>query len=149
MKSCVEQTAQQILEVSPEKVLGDLPQRVQAMEAEQAAKTSALVDISPLERDIADMQQDLALIKQKADKALLAAAAEAKRPDTIKEHRIFSYFESDADKQVFADLVQTALNKKMSYKQIIDFTVKGMGPHKGKIITSHPSLCKDYIRQCK
>jgi hypothetical protein len=152
MKTCVEQTAHQILEVSPEKILGDLPKRVQAMEEQQAEKTSAVVDISPLEREIAEMQQDLALIQQKADKALLAAAditTEAGPEATEEEHRIFSYFETAADKQKFADLVQTALKKKMSYKHIIDFAIKGMGPQQGKVISSHPSLCKDYIRQCK
>lgn len=144
MKSCVEQTARQILEVSPEKVLGDIPQRLQAVEEH----TSAVVDISPLEQDIADMQQNLALIQQKADKALLAVA-DISTAEASEEHRIFSYFDNAADKQKFVDLVQTALKKKMSYKQIIDFVVKGMGPQQGKIISLHPSLCKDYIRQCK
>lgn len=65
-----------------------------------------------------------------------------------EEHRIFSYFDA-ADKKKVADLVASTLKKDMSYKQVIDFVAKELGPNKGKIITSHPSLSKDYIRQCR
>lgn len=73
MKACVEQTAQQILEISSEKVLGDLPARLRTLEARQQPE---LIDITPLEKDIAGMQQELASVREKADRALLAASAE-------------------------------------------------------------------------
>jgi len=45
--------------------------------------------------------------------------------------------------------VASTLKKDMSYKQVMDFVAKELGGNKGKIITSHPSLSKDYIRQCR
>ncbi|MCI5145185.1 MAG: hypothetical protein D3923_06545 [Candidatus Electrothrix sp. AR3] len=150
MQTCVQQTGEQIL--------GDLPQRVQAME-QQAKK----IDIIPLEEDIACMQRDLAEVREKADKALLAAedntgsepepaviqSTPVARESEDDEHRIFSYFDNPADKQKVVELVASTLKKDMSYKQVIDFVVKGLEPDKGKIISSHPSLSKDYIRQCR
>lgn len=66
-----------------------------------------------------------------------------------EEHRIFSYFDEEADKTKLAELVASTLDKDMSYKQILNFLAKKFGKEKGKIISSHPSLTKDYIRQCR
>ena len=170
MKTCVEQTAAQLSEVTPEKVLGDLPTRLQTLEEQPRPP---VIDISPLEQDIAVMQQELASVREKADKALSSAPAaqapkaelkteeadaaapvqqeEQELPDQAGtgEHRIFSYFDDPADKVKVADMVDAALEKNMNYKQVIDAVVKGLGPKKGKIISSHPSLIKDYIRSCR
>jgi len=163
MKSCVEQTAAQLHEAAPEKVLGDLPERLRTLEE----RPQPVFDITPLEKDIAVMQEELASVREKADKALSAVAepepapAPEKEEDTASarqqampdgdtdEHRIFSYFDDPADKVKVAELVDASLDKNMNYKQVIDAVVKGLGPKKGKIISSHPSLIKDYIRSCR
>lgn len=69
MKSCVEESAGRFAELSPEEVLGDLPGRVGSLEQQH-------VDIAPLEREIAGMQEELASVREKVDKALSAALAE-------------------------------------------------------------------------
>jgi hypothetical protein len=162
MKTCVEQTAAQLSEITPEQVLGDLPERLRTLEERE----QPVIDITPLEQDIAVMQQELASVRDKADKALSAAAQPAEAgPETeesapaaqeqaapaagAEEHRIFSYFDDPADKVKVAEMVDAALDKNMNYKQVIDAVVKGLGPKKGKIISSHPSLTKDYIRSCR
>lgn len=165
MKTCVEQTAAQLSEVTPEKVLGDLPERLRTLEE----RPQQVLDIAPLEKDIAVMQEELASVREKADKALSSAAAlpepkteeaasaapvqqeDEELPDQAGtgEHRIFSYFDDPADKVKVAEMVDAALDKNMNYKQVIDAVVKGLGPKKGKIISSHPSLIKDYIRSCR
>jgi hypothetical protein len=191
MQSCVDQTASQIREISPDKILGDLPQRVQTLEEQQgAAEPPEPVDITPLQNDINAMQSELSLVKEKADKALQAATdccttnadaravqetvqetvqeeAQESAPEPAsapqsepapaaaapqqeqEEHRIFSYFEEPADRKKLAELMTSTLDKDMSYKQVLNFLVKEFGPVKGKIISSHPSLAKDYIRQCR
>ncbi len=169
MKTCVAQTAAQLQEVTPEKVLGDLPERLKTLEEQPK---QPVIDISPLEQDIAVMQQELASVREKADKVLssaavllplpevkteeAAAAAQVQQEDVelpdqagTGEHRIFSYFDDPADKVKVAEMVDAALDKNMNYKQVIDAVVKGLGPKKGKIISSHPSLIKDYIRSCR
>ena len=142
-----------------------------------SVEKAASLDISWLEQSIAELQSELASMRAKVEEALQTAAeaaAKAARQPTVQapaenpaatkaaksskqdkaaaeheEHRIFSYFDNDADKKKVADLVASTLKKDMSYKQVIDFVAKELGGNKGKIITSHPSLSKDYIRQCR
>ena len=171
MQSSVDQTTSLIQEISPDNILGDLPQRVQILEEQQStAETSEPVDIAPLQNDINAMQSELTQVKAKADKALLLQAAtdnaaapvvqavqekapkntpEATSEEKEEEHRIFSYFDEPADKEKLVELVASTLGKDMSYKHVLSFLVKEFGPVKGKIISSHPSLSKDYIRQCR
>lgn len=158
MKACVEQTAQQILQISPEKMLGDLPERLQLLEQREPE----VIDITPLERDIAVMQQELASVREKADKALFAASAEPPTAPVVQEslpvsqeapqmdeHRLFSYFNDPADKQRIAELIEAALEKGLNQKQIVDYLTRGLGAQKGKIISSHPSVFKDYLKTCR
>ncbi|RWX45716.1 hypothetical protein H206_00701 [Candidatus Electrothrix aarhusensis] len=188
LQNSVEQTEGKQQEISPDKILGDLPQRVQTLEEQQnAVEAPEPVDISPIKDDINAMQSELAQVKEKADKALLAAikntaapaasqavqALQEEAPESTPEpastlqsapqsvptpavseeekgeHRIFSYFDEPADKEKLAELVASTLGKDMSYKHVLNFLVKEFGPIKGKIISSHPSLSKDYIRQCR
>ena len=140
-----------------------------------SVEQTASVDITGLEKNIAELQSELAIVRQKAEEALTTAAEAAakdaqqpattvpaekpaakkmeKKQDEVKaaeeeEHRIFSYFDA-ADKKKVADLVASTLKKDMSFKQVMDFVAKELGGNKGKIITSHPSLSKDYIRLCR
>ncbi|MBW1749246.1 MAG: hypothetical protein JRJ37_00805 [Deltaproteobacteria bacterium] len=128
-----------------------------------SVEQTASVDITGLEKNIAELQSELASVQQKTEEALQtatkaaaqaaqqsAAPVPAEKAQTAEEeeHRIFSYFEG-ADKKKVADLVASTLKKDMSYKQVMDFVAKELGGNKGKIITSHPSLSKDYIRQCR
>jgi hypothetical protein len=73
-------------------------------------------------------------------------AAPAKGED---EHRLLSYFDDPADKKKLKNLVAQTLKKDMTYAQVTKYLVKEMGKEKGKIISGHPSLAKDYIRQCR
>ncbi|MGR0481802.1 MAG: hypothetical protein ACTFAL_10470 [Candidatus Electronema sp. V4] len=161
MKACVEQTAQQILQISPEKLLGDLPERLRLLEQREPE----VIDITPLERDIAVMQQELASVREKADKALLAASAEpaavppvmqepsaasaAQEAPLMDEHRLFSYFDDPADKQKIVELIEAALEKGLNQKQIIDYLTRALGTQKGKIVSAHPAVFKDYLKTCR
>ena len=142
---------------------------------ESSVEQTASVDFTGLEKNIAELQSELASVQQKTEEALQTATkaaaqaaqqstapAPAEKPIAIKVekkqkevkaaeeegHRIFSYFDA-ADKKKVADMVASTLKKDMSYKQVMDFVAKELGGNKGKIITSHPSLSKDYIRQCR
>ncbi|XOF33301.1 MAG: hypothetical protein ACL93V_15050 [Candidatus Electrothrix sp. YB6] len=164
MQSCVEQTASQVQDISSEKILGDLPGRIQTLEQQQNTQPAQPepVDISPLQNDIVAMQSELSQVKEKADKALQAASdnatvlsaqeqgpASASAAEDKEEHRIFSYFDNPEDKEKIADLVQSTLHKNMTYKQVINFLVQELDSSNGEIISSHPALTKDYIRECR
>ncbi|MCI5225030.1 MAG: hypothetical protein D3924_20775, partial [Candidatus Electrothrix sp. AR4] len=152
MQNCVEQTVEQMKEISPHAILNDLPERVQTLEQQQTGQQDDVVDIAPLEKDIACMRSELAQVKEKAGKALQAAAdnvpespvqeeqtTAARQPESNdqpesieEEHRIFSYFDDSADKKKIAELVTSSLRKDMTYKQVINFIVKDLGSAKGK-----------------
>ena len=149
LKSSVEQTAKQVQEVSGDAILGDLPARIEALEQQEIVEPTAGVDITGLEKNIAGLQSGLASVQQKVEEALETAAQDEANTAEEEEHRIFSYFDAAADKKKVADLVASTLKKDMSYKQVMNFVAKELGGNKGKIITSHPSLSKDYIRQCR
>ncbi len=119
--------------------------RKQAAEVAKAAAPVAKTAAKPVA--MAKKQAAPAAKKeQDAAKSATTAKAESVQPE---EHRIFSYFESAADKKMVADVVSSTLKKDMSYKQVMDLLAKNLGGKKGAIITSHPSLSKDYIRQCR
>jgi len=168
LKISVEQTAKQVQEVSGDGILGDLPARIEKLEMQEIPEPQPAVDISPLQKDIAAVQAELTSLQQKAvntdTKAVTEPAAPAakktaakkteKPPEQAKaaeeeEHRIFSYFDDPADKKKVAELVASTLKKDMSYKQVMDLVAKALGGKKGEIVTSHPSLSKDYIRLCR
>jgi predicted nucleic acid-binding Zn-ribbon protein len=119
--------------------------------------------ITALDGEIATLKEALARQEQKktpapAKPAQKAAAPAAKKAEPKKEaapakgedeHRLLSYFEDPADKKKFKNLVVQTLKKDMTYAQVTKYLVKEMGKEKGKIISGHPSLAKDYIRQCR
>ncbi len=175
LKTTVDQTTKQVQEVSAEAILGDVPARLVELEQQNIPEIPSPVDLTPLEKDIAALRTELAAVRKQAAEAAAQeaqqlavkpkkqAAPAAKKQDPAakpvpkskaessqpEEHRIFSYFESAADKKTVADVVSSTLKKDMSYKQVMDLLAKKLGGKKGAIITSHPSLSKDYIRQCR
>jgi hypothetical protein len=72
MKTCVAQTAQQILRIPPEKALRTVPEQLLAFVRKR--RRPEVIDITPLEQDIAVMQEELASMRGRAAKALLAAS---------------------------------------------------------------------------
>ncbi len=151
----VTETSSEVAAISPETILGDLPGRLEALEQEKPEQPAA-VDLAPMEKKISEIQAEVASLKMNSTVPAAAPAEKEKdesEPENTAEagdegHRIFSYFDSQEDKTKVAELVASTLKKDMSYKQVMDLVAKGLGSN-GKIITSHPSLSKDYIRQCR
>jgi len=162
--------------VDTAEVLGDLPARMEALEQKEIpapvdlqpveekidglAKTIAEAT-RPLQEKITALDGEIATLKEALAKpAQKAAAPAAKKAGPKKEaapapakgedeHRLLSYFEDPADKKKFKNLVVQTLKKDMTYAQVTKYLVKEMGKEKGKIISEHPALAKDYIRQCR
>ncbi len=161
----------------PAQILGDLPGRLEALEQKGEPETVDLQPIEekinilqaeitkvtqPLEEKIAALTSEISELKaalaekNSTPKAEVTAKKAAKKEETKaapkadqSEHRLLSYFTSPADKKKLEDLVGQTLKKDMTYAQVTKFLVKKMGKEGGKIISEHPSLAKDYIRQCR
>ena len=143
-------------ELTPESLLGDLPERLTALEKQEIPTP---VDLDPLQEQVTALRAEIVEIRQNVEN-LVPASMEppvvAEEPASTEEerrgqdeHRLFSYFDNPADRAKLAELVASTLKKDMTYAQVIDFLVEQMGPDLGQIITDHPSLAKDYIRQCR
>jgi len=140
----VEDAAKKLEDVSSDKLLGDLPHRVKSIEQQDVASKediNSLVDL--VERLQQDIQEGISNTAQPAEEA----GSEQSSGDG--EHRLFSYFDDIADQQKIQEIVESTLKKDMTYAQVMDLLVTEMGAEKGQIIADHPSLAKDFIRQCR
>lgn len=155
----IEKAVQEVGAVDPGSILGDVPARLEKLEQQEPP---APVDLQPLEKKIATIQAEIKTLqgalkeaskpqKQKAVETPAAAAKEEKKESTAEgtEHRLLSYFEKKEDQEKLAGLVAETLKKDMTYAQVTDFLIEKMGKNGGTIISEHPSLAKDYIRQCR
>ena len=139
-----------------------MPARLEQLEQQEAP---APVDLQPLEKKIAALQGEIESLQSALKEASTvsaatesvgtpASAAEEENKETVEdsessEHRLLSYFDKKADQDKLAGLVAETLKKDMTYAQVTDTLIKKMGKKGGAIIAEHPSLAKDYIRQCR
>jgi len=153
----VEQAVKQAAEVDVDKVLGDLPARLETLEQQEAP---APVDIKPVEDTIAALKAEVDSLKSALEETRNAQAVVAETAEVAveveveeesveeSEHRLLAYFDDKADQDKLMALVAETMKKDMTYVQVMDFLIKKMG-EQGFVISEHPSLAKDYIRQCR
>ncbi|MCF6186352.1 MAG: hypothetical protein L3J49_02600 [Desulfobulbaceae bacterium] len=160
LQKSIEQATEKIGAIDPKAILGDVPGRLETLEQQESA---APVDLQPIEEKIAALQAEVKALhsalkeaskpqEQEAVETPAAAVKEEKKEERVEEgagHRLLSYFEKKADQEKLAGLVAETLKKDMTYAQVMDFLIKEMGKKGGTIISEHPSLAKDYIRQCR
>lgn len=133
-------------DISSEKLLGDLPGRVTSIEAKDVASKDDIKPIVDLvERLQTEIQESIASLAQSTEEDEMVGGD----TDDQESHRLFSYFEDVADQEMIQLLVEETLKKDMTYAQVMNHLVKEMGAEKGQIISDHPSLAKDYIRQIR
>ncbi|BCO10855.1 hypothetical protein GF1_32310 [Desulfolithobacter dissulfuricans] len=149
----VKKAMDQVQAVSPDSLLGDLPARIEALESQEG---------SGVEEKIVALQEEIVAIRRGLDETMSAVQVITSRVEAgpaaggdesgsgnggEEEHRLFSYFEDPADRAKLAELVGSTLKKDMTYSQVMEFIGQEMGPEAARIISEHPSLTKDYIRQ--
>ena len=105
-------------------------------------------EISAVRGDIATVSKDLEELRSSFSQ-LDSSANELSDSVSEDDFRIFSYLEKDADKKQFVDFVAEAIEKNMTYAEIDDFLTKSLPKKVDSIIKEHPSLTKEYIRDCK
>ena len=132
--------------ISSEKLLGDLPGRIASIEAKDIASKD---DIKPIVNLVEMLQTEIRDSIAATAQTNEEEAAPRGDIDDQEAHRLFSYFEDIADQEKIQSLVDETLKKDMTYAQVMNHLVKEMGAEKGQIISDHPSLAKDYIRQVR
>ena len=63
-----------------------------------------------------------------------------------KDPRLFAYLDDPKVRHKIEQLLAKTLKQDMTYAQAIDYLVKNIDTKTGKILTAHPSLTKEYIR---
>jgi hypothetical protein len=126
-------------------VLGDLPDRLTALEEQEAPEG---VDISPLEEAVAALKMKMNSLQEAATDGAVEDLDGTLDPDE-PEYRIFSYIEDKTEQGKVVELVAETLDKDMSYAQVIAHLEKSLSGETAKAISEHPSLTKEYIRYCR
>ena len=145
LETKVEDAHGKLQDISSEKLLGDLPGRVTSIESKDVASKDDIKPIVDLvERLQTEIQDSISAVAHGSDEESGSSS------DSDQEaHRLFSYFEDVADQKKIQSLVEETLKKDMTYAQVMSHLVAEMGTEKGQIISDHPSLAKDYIRQIR
>lgn len=100
---------------------------------------------------VSGLKDEISTIKASVD-ALLEGDENTETSTDIldtEKHRILSYFTNDNDKKEFIALVEEAVGKEMTYAQIGEFLDDSLSEEAAVVIADHPSLTKDYIRECR
>ena len=133
----------------------NLQSSVTGMTTQEVPEPAASVDLTSLEEAVSELKAELSSVKEsivvqpEATESTPVNTPEKSEEEAGEEHRILSYFDEAADKEKVAAAVQSTLKKDMSYKQVINLVAEQLGGAKGEIISSHPTLIKEYIRYCR
>ncbi len=127
--------------------------RLEGLEASLADQSNTSNDLT---QQITKMTKGLQSVKKELDQLeeLFTSPGteedqKTETKDDLSNHRIFSYLESDADKQAVSNQVKEAIQKDMTYAEIDAFFTETLSAEVDEIVKDHPSLTKDYIRLCK
>lgn len=142
------------LETQQKKIEAKLNDSLQKLE--KISNTTVLEEENKrISKEISAVQGDITTISEGLEE-LRASFSQSdnssKEPsDSVGEEdfRIFAYLEKDADKKQFVKCVAEAIEKNMTYAEIDDFLTKSLPKKVDSIIKEHPSLTKEYIRECK
>ncbi len=145
----------------------DLLEKIETLESQYTNHAQALTECTTkLEQVSTTADEGIKLAKQysselkKTDAQLSSCTAaidelrqklesEKTQPASYGNHRIFNYLEKDEDKKKFADLIAEAIESEMTYAEIDNFLSKSLSKSVDTKIKEHPSLTKQYIRDCK
>jgi predicted nucleic acid-binding Zn-ribbon protein len=98
------------------------------------------------------LQKNLEALKKKLAEKEAKAESDAQPVNESTDdsnHRILSYFTKKADEKKFVSLVKDSVNQDMTYAQVDEYLTSSLSKAAAKIISEHPSLTKDYIRECR
>ncbi|WP_456386806.1 hypothetical protein [Desulfolithobacter sp.] len=141
----------QVQALSPDALLGDLSSRLEALESREDVKDQVVAlqeEVVAIRKGLDQAMAEVRVIATRVESGPAAGSdGPGSRDGGEEEHRLFSYFDDPADRVKLAELVGSTLKKDMTYSQVMEFIGQEMGPEAGRIISEHPSLTKDYIRQ--
>lgn len=85
----------------------------------------------------------------KAVKDMISEQSSPENESDDSSPRILTYFSKKADRKKFIALVKESVKQDMTYAQIDEVLNESLSKESATIIADHPSLTKDYIRDCR
>ena len=129
-------------EADPGELLGKMENDMSSLtgEVEAFRKTVGIVqDELSVMRDNMENMATPETLPEKSDGEDLAES----------EHRIFTFFEDDKNRDDFIKHIKEAVDQSLSYAKAIDYVVENSTKTVAEVIASHPSLTRDYIKTCR
>ncbi len=140
---------QEKIVVQLEECLSKLETMSGAASTEKDITTTLSKDIQAVQEDLKNLSQDVEEIRASFSQRNEDSSEELPVSTDDEEHRIFAYLEKESDKKQFAKCVVDAVEKNLTYAEIDDFLTKSLPKKIDTIIKDHPSLTKEFIRECK
>lgn len=116
--------------------------------------SSTLIEkLDGFQAQLTALTDELELLKKTQEEPAVEEPIDEVKDDLVKteeeQHRIFSYIEKKKDRELFSNSIAEAVAKDMSFAKIDDFLTQSLPKKIDSIIKEHPSLTKDYIRDCR
>lgn len=132
--------------ISSDFSLNELMGRIETLEQ---SNTDCFSGISLLQEKVDSLSKELAATRTIHSESLQEKEEISSTQEVSDEHRLFSYIENPQDKEKIRQFAAEALNQEMTYTQATEHISKNVSQKTAKVIADHPSLTKEYIRQCR
>lgn len=160
VQGALEQFDQQLHQMKAQmEDIGTKAQNVPSMDALQeiAGRTDALENrnressssVSSLQEQVEALTTKLESVKPVNTESEQKRGTEGSEQEKTSEHRLFSYIEDPGDKAKVQQLVADTLQAEMTYAQAAEHLTENVGKKTAKVLAEHPSLTKEYIRECR
>lgn len=147
LKDRLEEMAAKLDEVSSGPSVKEAIGRVDTLEKNSSDFTAGM---QSLQEKLDTFSRELAAIKKgPTGKNSKDVGTSSSEQQSAGAHRLLSYITDSQDQERIPRLVAEAVAQEMTYAQAADHISANVAPETAKIIAEHPSLTKDYIRDCR
>ncbi|MDH3360156.1 MAG: hypothetical protein OEL55_04725, partial [Desulfobulbaceae bacterium] len=105
--------------------------------------------VSSMQEKVDSLSREMNDLRKSLSKGLKEKAEISPAQDDEAEHRLFSYIENPQDKEKIQLLVAETLDKDMTYAQVTEHISTNVTPETAGILSEHPTLTTEYIRECR
>jgi len=146
IRSNIQTLQGRIQDLTPSDRFAELLKRIEAFENRDRESASALENLA---QQVESLQTELAELKTASATGRAVEETDSNPDQDEAAHRFLSYFENPDDRKKLDGLLAETLKQDMTYSQVIDYLIQKSGDEVADVIAAHPSLVKDYIRQCR
>lgn len=141
LKSALDASGEEKAALSEE--LEETKTKVEGLEKDLAAAKEKVAALTTEKNELSTKAKELEATNTELEKTVTELEDAV---DKSPEAGIFSYIESEEDKELFILAIDDAISQEMTYAQIDEHLSFELEPELDAIIKAHPTLTKNYIR---